>query len=211
MRHLLRELDGRPGFDLQLIVTGSHLSRMHGYTKDEIVSDGFTISAEVDMLLASGSQVSIGKSLGLATIGLVESLAQLQPSLLLIVGDRYEAFAAAQAAMILNIPIAHVHGGEATEGLIDEAIRHAITKMAHLHFVSADAFRRRVIQLGESPKRVFQVGALGLDSIVSLRPVNRGNLETALGIPIKKPLFIVTFHPLTLSDDSLEQTDSTLR
>ena len=198
---LLRLLRDDPEVDLQVVVTGTHLSSAHGMTVRVIESDGFAVSARVSMLLQDDSPLGIAKSLGLAVIGLAEAFERLRPDLLVLLGDRYEVLGAAQAAMVARIPIAHIHGGEATEGLIDEAIRHAITKMSHLHFVAAEDFRRRVIQLGESPERVWVVGATGLDNIAKLPLLDRAALESALGITLQPPTLLLTYHPVTLSDD----------
>jgi GDP/UDP-N,N'-diacetylbacillosamine 2-epimerase (hydrolysing) len=159
--------------ELQLVATGMHLSPEFGMTVDAIEADGFKIDRKVEMLLSSDTSVGLTKSMGLGMIGFADALAELQPDLMLVLGDRYEIFAAASAAMIARIPIAHLHGGEATEGLIDEPIRHGITKMSHLHFVAAEEYRRRVIQLGEQPDRVFNFGGLGIDNILRLKLLTR--------------------------------------
>lgn len=198
---LLRALRDDPTVELQLVVTGTHLSPAHGQTVRGIESDGFTITDRVSILLQDDSPLGVTKSLGLATLGFAESFARLRPDVLVLLGDRYEMLGAAQAAMIGRIPIAHIHGGEATEGLIDEAIRHAITKMSHLHFVAADDFRRRVIQLGEAPDRVWVVGATGLDNIARLPLLGRAALEAELGLSLSPPSLLVTYHPVTLRDE----------
>lgn len=201
MRQMLDGLKSAADVQLQLIVTGAHLVADHGKTHEEIYAAGFEVTAEIDMLLASDSPRAIGQSLGLGVIGLTNALARLEPDIIVLLGDRYEALAAAQSAMILRIPIAHIHGGESTEGLIDEAIRHSITKMSHLHFTSAQAFRSKVIQMGEPPSSVFNVGALGLDNIMSLIPVSRKELEAFLRIKLDAPILLVTYHPVTLNDE----------
>ncbi|MFU8820523.1 MAG: UDP-N-acetylglucosamine 2-epimerase [Gammaproteobacteria bacterium] len=188
--------------ELQLVVTGMHLSPEFGLTLREIEADGFKVDRKVEMLLSSDSPVGVTKSLGLGVIGFADALAELKPDLLLVLGDRYEIFAAASAAMIARIPIAHIHGGETTEGAIDEAIRHSITKMSHLHFVAAEEYRRRVIQLGEHPDRVFLVGGLGVDSIRRLRLLGRAELEAALDFKLGPRNLLVTFHPVTLEDNT---------
>lgn len=198
LRTLMHHLDGAPDVTLQVVATGAHLARSYGNTIDEIRREGFTVDAEVDMLLASDSRRAVGQSLGLGVIGLTTALERLAPDMIVLLGDRYETLAAAQAAMILGIPIAHLHGGEKTEGAIDEAIRHAITKMSHLHFTATEDFRRRVIQMGEAPERVFNVGATGLDNIAALDPVSRSELEEVLGIVLDAPVLLVTYHPVTL-------------
>jgi GDP/UDP-N,N'-diacetylbacillosamine 2-epimerase (hydrolysing) len=191
--------------ELQLIVTGMHLSPEFGLTYRQIEADGFRIDRKVEMLLSSDTPVGIGKSMGLAMCGFADALAELRPDLLLVLGDRYEILAAVSAAMVARIPVAHLHGGEATEGLIDESIRHAVTKMSHLHFVAAEPYRRRVIQLGEAPDRVFLVGGLGVDNIVRLQLLERAELERTLDFRLGPRNLLVTFHPVTLEEDSAER------
>lgn len=210
MRNLMTILKEAPDVILQLIVTGAHLVAAHGNTHDEIRSAGFEIDAEVDMLLASDSPRAVGHSMGLGVIGLSGALARLQPDMIVLLGDRYEALAAAQSAMILRIPIAHIHGGEATEGLIDEAVRHSITKMSHVHFTSAEPFRRKVIQMGEQPNTVHNVGAVGLDNVASLEPVSRQAIEEFLDLTLDAPILLVTYHPLTLDADGVASVNSLL-
>jgi GDP/UDP-N,N'-diacetylbacillosamine 2-epimerase (hydrolysing) len=188
--------------ELQVIATGMHLSPEFGLTYREIEADGFKIDRKVEMLLSADTPSSISKSMGLAMIGFADALEQLKSDLVLVLGDRYEIFAAAAAAMIAKIPIAHLHGGETTEGAFDEAIRHSITKMAHLHFVAAEDYRQRVIQLGEHPDRVFLVGGLGIENIMRLPLLNRQELEQALDFPLGKRNLLVTFHPVTLEQET---------
>jgi GDP/UDP-N,N'-diacetylbacillosamine 2-epimerase (hydrolysing) len=154
----------------------------------------------VDLLLASDTPVGIAKSIGLGTIGFADAFDQLRPDIVVILGDRFEMLAPAQAAMAARIPIAHLYGGEATEGMIDEAVRHAITKMSHLHFTSHDEYRRRVIQLGEDPSRVFNVGAIGIDSIRGLKLLNREEFESSINFKLGKRNLLITFHPVTLDE-----------
>ena len=180
LRKVLRGISDEAELSLQLVVTGTHLVKEFGYTVKEVEADGFYINQTVEMLLASDSPVGVTKSLGIAVMGFADVFARLKPDLLLVLGDRYEVFAAASAATMARIPIAHIHGGEATEGLIDEAVRHSVTKMAHLHFVAAEDYRRRVIQLGEQPERVFMVGGLGIDSIKETKLISRAELESSL-------------------------------
>lgn len=187
-----------PELTLQIVATGMHLSPEFGLTFREIERDGFRIDRKVEMLLSSDSSVGIGKSIGLGTIGFADALGDLRPDLLVVLGDRFEILAAVSAALAARIPVAHLHGGEATEGVIDEAIRHAITKMSHLHFVAADEYRRRVIQLGEAPDRVFLVGGLGIDNIRRLQLLERAELEQALDFELGPKNLLVTFHPATL-------------
>lgn len=198
MRNLMTQLIEAQGITLQIIVTGAHLVAEHGNTIEEIRTAGFEIDAEVDMLLASDSPRAVGQSMGLGVVGLTSTLSRLRPDMVVLLGDRYEALAAAQSAMILRIPIAHIHGGEATEGLIDEAVRHSITKMSHVHFTSAEPFRRKVIQMGEQPNSVHNVGAIGLDNVASLESVSRAEIEEFLGLALDAPILLVTYHPLTL-------------
>lgn len=198
---LISEIQRSPFMQLQLIVSGTHLSPEFGSTWRQIEADGFPIEARVEMLLASDTAVGVTKSMGLGIIGFADELDRLKPDILVVLGDRYEALAIAQSAMIARIPIAHIHGGEATEGLIDEAIRHSITKMAHLHFVAAEEYQRRVLQLGEDPQRVWVVGASGLDNIAKLEPLSKTALETDLGLELRTPTFLVTYHPVTLGNE----------
>lgn len=189
---------------LQLIVTGMHLSPEFGLTYQEIEKAGIPIEDTVEILLSSDSEIGISKSMGLGMISFSETLARLKPDILVILGDRFEAFSAAGAAMIAKIPIAHIHGGEATEGLIDEPIRHSITKMAHLHFTATEVYRQRVIQLGEQPDRVFNTGTPGLDNIDKLDLLSREDFEKSIDFEISSPTFLVTFHPVTLDYNSSE-------
>jgi UDP-hydrolysing UDP-N-acetyl-D-glucosamine 2-epimerase len=198
---LIRQIDEDPELTLQLLVTGQHLAPQFGNTVKEIEADGLTISAQVEMLMASDSGVSIAKSMSLGLSGFADALSRLSPDLIVVLGDRYEILAAATAALALRIPIAHLHGGEATEGLIDEAIRHSVTKMAHLHFTSTETYRQRVIQLGEQPDRVFNFGAPGLDIIRTEKTLTTSELEQSLGFTLSDPVFLVTFHPVTLDND----------
>ena len=184
---------------LQTVVTGMHLSPEFGATWQAIVDDGFVIDWKVDMLLGSDSAVAVTKSMGLATIGFAEAFAHLAPDLVVILGDRFEILAAASAALIAGIPMAHLHGGEVTEGAYDDAIRHALTKMAHLHFTAAEPYRARVIQMGEDPSRVWCVGGFGLDGVMKLDRMTRPELEESLGLSLGEQSLMVTFHPETAS------------
>jgi GDP/UDP-N,N'-diacetylbacillosamine 2-epimerase (hydrolysing) len=190
--------------ELQIIATGMHLSPQFGMTVEVIEADGFHIDRKVEMLLSSDTPVAVSKAMGLGMIGFADAFADLQPDMLLILGDRFELLSAAATATIARIPIAHVHGGESTEGAFDEAIRHSITKMSHLHFVAAEPYRRRVIQLGEDPQRVFEVGGLGTDSIQQLQLLSRRELEEDLGITFQLRNLLVTFHPVTLENRTSE-------
>lgn len=183
---------------LQVIATGMHLSPEFGLTYREIEKDGFTIDRKVEMLLSSDTPVGIAKSTAIGMMGCADAFQDLAPDLIVVLGDRYEVLGAATAAMVARIPIAHLHGGEATEGLIDEPIRHSVTKMSHLHFVATAEYGRRVVQLGEMPDRVFNVGALGIDNIRRLQLLSRSELESALDFPLGRRSVLVTFHPVTL-------------
>lgn len=211
LRWVMEGIRQSPLLDLQLIVTGMHLSPEFGLTVNAIEDDRFQIDRRVEMLLSSDTAAGVTKSMGLGMIGFADALAELQPDLLLVLGDRYEIFAAAAAAMIARIPIAHLHGGETTEGAFDEAIRHSITKMSHLHFVAAEEYRRRVIQLGEQPERVFLVGGLGIDNILRLKLLERKELEKALDFKFQTRNLLITFHPVTLEcNSSSEQMEELL-
>jgi GDP/UDP-N,N'-diacetylbacillosamine 2-epimerase (hydrolysing) len=200
LRWVMEAIRTAPDLHLQLLVTGMHLSPEFGLTYRDIERDGFQIDRRVEMLLSSDTPVGIAKSMGVGLIGFSEALQQLQPDLVLVLGDRFEIFSAAAAALVAGIPLAHIHGGETTEGAFDEAIRHSITKMAQLHFVAAEEYRKRVVQLGEEPKRVFLVGGLGVDSIKKLPLLERPALESALGIQLGRRNLLITFHPATLED-----------
>lgn len=202
LRWVMQGINDSEHLDLQLIVTGMHLSPEFGLTAKDIESDGFKIDRKVEMLLSSDTPVGITKSMGLAMIGFADVLDELQPDLLLVLGDRYEIFVAAASAMIARIPIAHLHGGESTEGCIDESIRHSITKMAHFHFVAAEDYRKRVIQLGEQPENVFHVGGLGIDNILRLKLLSRSQLEDELNFKLAKRNLLITFHPVTLEQST---------
>ena len=195
---LMKAIQDDPALSLQIIVTGMHLSPEFGLTWKQIELDGFSIQHKVEMLLSSDTPVGIGKSLGLGIIGFADALDSLQPDVLVILGDRFEIFAAAQAAMLQRIPIAHIHGGEITEGAVDDAIRHAITKLSHLHFTATEHYRQRVIRMGENPARVFNVGTPGLDNISRLTLLFKSALEQAIDFKLAKHNLLVTFHPVTL-------------
>ncbi len=195
---LIKEIQLDEDLQLQIIATGMHLSPEFGLTYQQIELDGFKIDAKVDMLLSSDSPIGISKSIGVGVIGFADTLERLKPDIMVVLGDRFEILAAVQAAMVARIPVAHIHGGESSEGAIDENIRHAITKMAQWHFAAAEAYRKRVIQLGESPDRVFNVGAPGLDYLEDIHWLDKTVLEKELGITLNSPTFLVTYHPETL-------------
>jgi GDP/UDP-N,N'-diacetylbacillosamine 2-epimerase (hydrolysing) len=198
LRWIMQGIKDDHALKLQIIATGTHLSPEFGLTYREIEKDGFKIDRKVEMLTSSDTPVGIAKSMGLGLIGFADALNELKPDLVVVLGDRYEIFAAASAALVARVPIAHVHGGETTAGAFDEALRHSITKMSHLHFVAAEEYRQRVIQLGEQPERVFLVGGMGVDNIKRMTLLSRTELETSLGIRLGKKNLLVTFHPVTL-------------
>ncbi len=195
---LMKEIEADTDLQLQLIVTGTHLSPEFGLTYRTIEEDGFVIDVKVEMLLSSDSPTGIAKSIGLGVIGFADALERLNPDIIVVLGDRYEILAAVQAALVARIPVAHIHGGETTEGAIDESIRHAITKMSHLHFVAAEPYHNRVVQLGEHPETVFNVGALGIENIKRLQLLDRTQLEQSINFELGTTCFLVTYHPATL-------------
>ena len=207
---LLHDIQADAELELQLIVSGSHLSPEFGLTYRQIELDGFAISEKIDMLLSADTASATVKSMGLALIGLADALQRLQPKVLVLLGDRYEALAAAQAAMLMKIPVLHLHGGEITEGATDDAIRHAISKLSYLHGTATDAYRQRVIQLGEPPERVVNVGALGLEQLHRTSLLSKAQLTAELNFDFSKAYFIVTYHPVTLADEPAVQSFAAL-
>ena len=191
---------------LQLIATGMHLSPEFGYTLDEIITAGFVVDKKVECLLSSDTSVGVSKTIALAISGFADAFEVLQPDLVVVLGDRTEILGAVIAAGMANIPIAHLHGGETTEGAYDEAIRHSITKFSHLHFTSTEAYRKRVIQLGEQPEMVFNVGAIGLDAVKKLKLLNKEEFENSIGFKLKKRNVLITYHPVTLEKEAPIQT-----
>ena len=202
LRRLIKLINGSDKFDLQLVVTGSHLSKMFGETYKEIEADGISINRKIDLLLVSDTPVGLAKSASLGLMRFGDAFDSLNPDLVLVLGDRFEILSAVNAAMFARIPIAHLHGGELTEGIIDEAIRHSITKCSHLHFVSNEVYRKRVIQLGENPKTVFNVGGLGVDAIRNINLLSKSELENSLRIKFKNKNLLITFHPVTLEKNT---------
>lgn len=198
LRWVMKGIQDDPELTLQVVATGMHLSPEFGLTYREIENDGFQIDRKIEMLTSSDTPVGIAKSMGLGLMGFADALNELIPDLIVVLGDRFEIFSAVAAALVARIPVAHLHGGEATEGLIDEAIRHSITKMSHLHFVAAEEYRQRVIQLGERPERVFLVGGLGIDNIKRLKLLDRAELEVSLDFKLSQRNLLITFHPVTL-------------
>lgn len=198
LRPLMQWVGSTAGLERQVIATGAHLSSDFGSTWRAIEADGIAIDEKVEIIHSSDSAAGVSHSMGLALMGIGAALDRLRPHLLVLLGDRYEMVSAASAAMVHNIPVAHIHGGEVTEGAIDDGFRHAITKMAHLHFTSTASYRQRVIQLGEHPDRVFDVGAIGLDSVYGVPLMDRGSLSASLGADLSGPFFLVTYHPETV-------------
>ena len=208
---LLQALKADPDFELQLVVTAAHLSPEFGLTYRIIEEDGFTIDAKVEMLLSSDTPVGIAKSIGLGTIGFADAFDRLKPDLLVLLGDRFEMLAAAQAALVARLPIAHIGGGDTTEGAFDEAIRHSITKMSHLHFVTNQESADRVIQMGENAAHVFTVGTPGIDLIKGIELLARAEVEKRLDFKFRRKNLLLTFHPVTLQEDyGLEEFESML-
>jgi len=202
LRPVIKRLRDDELFDVRIAVTGAHLSPEFGLTYKEIEEDDFPIDKKIEILLSSDTPSSISKSMGLAMLGFADYFSQSKPDLLLVLGDRYETLAVCCAAMNERIPIAHLYGGETTEGAVDEAYRHAITKLSYLHFTSTELYKKRVIQLGEDPSRVFNVGALGIENVLSEPLLERDELEKSLHFELGEHYVVVTYHPVTLESDS---------
>lgn len=203
---VMKAIEIQPELNLQLIVTGMHLSSEFGLTYKQIEQDGFVVDKKLEILLSSDTPTGISKSMGLGMISFAEAFQELKPDIVLVLGDRFEIFSAVSAAMIARIPIAHCHGGEATEGLIDESIRHSITKMSHIHFCSTDDYKKRIIQLGESPEFVHNVGALGIENINKLNLLSKGDFEDSISFKLDEEFnFLVTFHPVTLENSTASE------
>ncbi len=198
---ILERIQSSSCLELQLIVTGMHLSSEYGSTYQQIERDGFIPAKKVDMLLRGNSPVSIGRSIGVGVIGFADAFAELKPDLIVVLGDRFELLSVASASLVANIPIAHIHGGEVTEGAYDDSIRHALTKMSSLHFVSCEAHRRRVLQLGEDPEKVINSGAPGIEYLRRSERKTREELEAELGFKFASPSYLVTWHPVTRAED----------
>lgn len=201
---LMKEIESDKDLELQLIVTGMHLSPEFGLTYKEIEKD-FKIDKKIEMLLSSDTSIGISKSMGLAQISFAEAYDELNSDMVIVLGDRYEIFSAVSAAMIARIPIAHLHGGETTEGAFDESIRHSITKMSHLHFTATDEYKNRVIQLGEHPNRVFNVGGIGIENIKRLKLLSKEEFEKSIDFKLNKKNVLVTFHPVTLENSTAKE------
>ena len=206
LRPLIELIINNKELQLQLIATGMHLSPEFGYTLKEITEAGFKVDKKVECLLSSDSPIGISKTIALAISGFADALDELAPDLVLVLGDRTEILGAVIATAMTNIPIAHLYGGETTEGAYDEAIRHSITKFSHLHFTSTENYRKRVIQLGEHPNTVFNVGAIGLDAIKKLRLLDRASFEQAIGFKLNEKNILITYHPVTLEKETPMET-----
>jgi len=209
LKPLLTQIENDPALQLQLLVSGTHLSPEHGETYKEIEKD-FHITQKVPMQLQADDALSSSKAMAQLQIDITKTLQDLQSDIVVVLGDRYEIMAVAIATMMLHIPLAHIHGGETTEGAMDEAIRHSITKMAHLHFPATQEYAQRIIQLGEDPKRVFQVGALGVENIQTLKLLDKSAFEESIGVKLQKRNLLVTYHPETLSSQTPKEEFSEL-
>lgn len=205
LQRLMKAIRDTPDLQLQLIVSGAHLSPEFGETWREIEQDGFTPDARVEMLLSSDTPSGTAKSMGLGCIGFADALDRLKPDCLVLLGDRFEALAIAQVAMVMRVPVAHLHGGEITEGAFDDSIRHAITKLSHYHFVSCEQYRKRVMQLGEQPDCVLNVGAPGIENILHQPLMPLAELSSTLPLSLTKPYFLVTYHSVTAGNEDPEQ------
>jgi UDP-hydrolysing UDP-N-acetyl-D-glucosamine 2-epimerase len=204
----LHDLKRHPDVDLKLIVLGAHLSPQFGGTVSAIEKDGFPIAGQIECLLSSDSDVGMAKTLGVAVLGLADLLGQMRPDLLLLIADRYEMLAPAAVALTLRIPIAHIEGGEVSEGAIDDAVRNALTKMSHIHFTSTEGARARVIGMGEEPWRVHRAGAPSLDHLRRSQLLSRDQLEHDLGLDLRRPTAVVAYHPVTILRDTTEEADA---
>ena len=202
---VLKEIQSRRELSLQLVATTAHLSNEFGLTYKQIEKDGFNIDEKIDNLLSSDTKSSIAKSTGLATMLLADSFEKLDPDVVLLLGDRFETHAAATTALLMNIPIAHIHGGEITEGAVDEQIRHSITKMSYFHFCSNEVYRHRIIQMGEDSLRVFNTGAPGIDNIVNFELLSKAALEKQLDWKFAQKCALFAYHPVTLSNNDLKK------
>lgn len=211
LRCLLADLSAQPGVTLQIIAAAMHLAPEFGLTCQEIEADGYVLDRKIEMLLASDSGIGMAKSTGVGMLGFADAFGALQPDLVVLLGDRFEVLAAASTALLMRLPIAHIHGGELTEGAVDDAIRHAVSKMAAVHFAAAEPYRNRLIQMGEMPERVHCVGGLGVDAILRTPLLEREALEASLGFSFGKRNLLVTFHPATAEDgDPLNQCEQLL-
>ena len=205
LKPLIEKINRDNSLDLKLIATGMHLSPEFGLTYKVIEEDGYVVDEKIDILLSSDSPTGIAKSMGLALISFGEAFERMKPDCVIVLGDRFEIMSVALATTVFRIPLIHLHGGEITEGLIDDPIRHSITKQAHLHFTSTEKYRKRVIQLGEEPKRVFNVGAIGIENIVKMKLLSREELEESLNFKLEGRYALCTFHPVTLENNTSEK------
>jgi GDP/UDP-N,N'-diacetylbacillosamine 2-epimerase (hydrolysing) len=211
LKPIIQNLNSVSEFDVRVVATGAHLSPEFGLTFNEIEQDNIYIDEKIEMLLSADTTAAISKSMGLAMISFADYFERLKPDMLVVLGDRYETLAVCMVAMNQRIPIAHLYGGETTEGAVDESIRHAVTKLSYLHFTSTEKYRKRVIQLGEQPDRVYSVGAVGIENILNQKLMSKGDLESSIHFTLEKPYAMVTFHPVTLEDDcSAEQFQALL-
>ena len=204
LRGVIQEIQAAETLQLQILASGMHLSTEFGMTIQEIRADGFEPDEIIEILLSSDTPSAVCKSMGLGMIGYGEAIERLKPDIVLLLGDRFETFCMATTAQVCRVPLAHIHGGETTEGAIDEAFRHSITKMSHLHFASCEKYRQRIIQLGEAPDRVFDVGSLCVENIRRTSLMERSELAESIGFSLDKPFFLVTFHPVTLEKNTTE-------
>lgn len=202
LKPLMKRLKAEENLELQIVATGMHLSPEFGLTYKNIENDGFIINEKLEVLMSSDTPVGVSKSMGLTLISFAEAYERLKPDMIVILGDRYETFSAMAAASVTRIPVAHIHGGEVTEGAFDEAFRHSMSKMAYLHFTSTETYRRRVIQLGEDPMRVFNVGAMGVENAMTIPVLSKKRLEKKLSINLGEKYFLILFHPVTLEDNT---------
>lgn len=205
LSRLMRAIQEDPELELQVIATNMHLSPEFGLTYKEIEQDGFTINKKVEMLLSADTATSVVKSLGLGVIGFADAYDDLRPDMLVVLGDRYEMLGAVSSALFFHIPVAHISGGDVTEGAYDDAIRHSITKMSHLHFTSTEVYRKRVIQLGEDPSTVFNVGAIGLDNIRRMSLLDRKAFEESIAFELGEKSLLITYHPVTLEQATAQE------
>ena len=202
LRWLMQEIKASTDLQLQVLVTGMHLAPEYGLTVKDIIADGFHVDEEIESQLASDTVSGMVKSMAIGQLGCADAFRRLTPDIVVVLGDRYEILAATQAAALMGIPVAHISGGEVTEGAVDDWIRHSITKASWWHFPATEIYCKRIIQLGEDPERTFNIGDPGLDSFARLELLSRAELETEIGLPLVDPIFLVTYHPETLTDNS---------
>ena len=204
LRFLIHKIEMSSIFDLQLVVSGSHLSKIHGYTLNEIIKDNIPISKKIETISETNTRKDIANNVSSTIQRMTKAFSSLKPDMVLLLGDRYEIFSTAIASAFLNIPIAHIHGGELTEGAIDDVLRHSITKLAHIHFTSTMIYKKRVIQMGEQPKSVFNVGSLGVDNLNKLKLIDIETLQKNLDFQFKSKNIMVTYHPVSLNENPVD-------